>query len=198
MSRHSHSTVIFFMVYLLLVNLIVIERVIAEDAMITTIRNQQQALRDNMSNLVDGFLPKTASAKKKPTLSPYQSPKSTTSLYAFPNGVRDPFAVPLRLLQSLAANQSAQNQDAAQLNYAFSRVAAKKMPKIKLKGVMHRPDDSSPLAVVQLNNETYMVRENDEVGFNPANPAQVIKIIKINRLSMLVEVGTLGELVIVR
>jgi len=117
---------------------------------------------------------------------------------AYPNGIRDPFAIPSLLLQTLALERSNKVQSNSLSSYAFSQTSVLTMPKIKLKGVMHQRRDSSPLAVILLNNETYMVREGDEIGFNLAEPSQVIKIKQIKRLSLLIEVGTLGELVIVR
>ncbi len=116
---------------------------------------------------------------------------------AFVNGERDPFMMPLALKQQMQRLQQQSSVDRSQL-YAFSRINAQQMPKIRLKGVMHKPGKRSPLAVIEMNDETFMVRESDEVGFNIADPSQVIKIKKIDRLSLLVEVGTLGELLIIR
>jgi hypothetical protein len=117
---------------------------------------------------------------------------------AFPKGIRDPFAIPSILLQSLATERSKKERQLSASAYAFSNTSLLAVPKIKLKGVMHHPNNPSPLAILLLNGETYMVREGDEVGFNPSEPSQVIKIKKIKRLSVLIEVGTLGALVVVR
>ena len=117
---------------------------------------------------------------------------------AFPQGIRDPFAIPSILLQSLASERSKKERKLSASAYAFSNTSLLSVPKIKLKGVMHHPKNPSPLAILLLNSETYMVREGDEVSFNLAEPSQVIKIKKINRLSVLIEVGTLGALVVVR
>ncbi len=117
---------------------------------------------------------------------------------AYPAGKRDPFAVPSRLLQNIVSNRGYSGKDNQLMKYAFSRTTVDSIPKIKLKGVLTQRSDDSPLAMILMNNETYMVRENDEIGFNPLDPSQVIKIKKIDRLSMLVEIGTLGELVIIR
>lgn len=115
---------------------------------------------------------------------------------AFPKGVRDPFAIPSILLQSLASERSKKERKLSA--FAFSNTSLLSMPKIKLKGVLKLREGAPQLAILLLNNETYMVREGDEVGFNPVEPSQVIKIKKINRLSVLVEVGTVGAVVIVR
>lgn len=117
---------------------------------------------------------------------------------AFPKGVRDPFAIPSILLQSLASERSKKERKLSASAFAFSNTSLLSMPKIKLKGVLKLREGAPQLAILLLNNETYMVREGDEVGFNPVEPSQVIKIKKINRLSVLVEVGTLGAVVIVR
>jgi Tfp pilus assembly protein PilP len=127
-----------------------------------------------------------------------QNPVAFIDSIAFPKGNRDPFAIPSILLQSLANERSEKERKLSASAFAFSNSSLHSVPTIKLKGVVHHPGNPSPLAIVHLNNETYMVREGDEVGFNPAEPSQIIKIKKINRLSVLVEVGTLGALVIVR
>jgi len=139
-------------------------------------------------------------AEPEPEAKVFSSRQAVTFVdsIAYPKGVRDPFAIPSLLLQTLALERNNKVQSNSLSSYAFSQTSVLTMPKIKLKGVMHQRRDSSPLAVILLNNETYMVREGDEIGFNLAEPSQVIKIKQIKRLSLLIEVGTLGELVIVR
>jgi len=134
----------------------------------------------------------------KPALFSSTEPVTIIDSIAYPHGIRDPFAIPSLLMQTLAIERSNKTRGNGSSSYAFSQTSLLTMPKIKLKGVMHQRRNLSPLAVILLNNETYMVREGDEIGFNLAEPSQVIKIKSIKRLSLLIEVGTLGELVIVR
>jgi len=137
-------------------------------------------------------------SEAKPEMFSSHEPVTFIDSIAYPHGIRDPFSIPSLLLQTLAVERSHKKQANASSSYAFSQTSLLTMPKIKLKGVMHQRRNLSPLAVILLNNETYMVREGDEIGFNLAEPSQVIKIKRIKRLSLLIEVGTLGELVIVR
>ena len=77
----------------------------------------------------------------------------------------------------------------------------KKVPKLKLRGVINaeskRPEDL--LALLEVNNqEVYMVRIGDEISYDPGNPASAIKIMSITRLSIKVQVGNLGNVLIIR
>ncbi|NOG58903.1 MAG: hypothetical protein HND53_00240 [Proteobacteria bacterium] len=77
----------------------------------------------------------------------------------------------------------------------------KKIPKLKLKGVIN-PDANSPkelLALLEVNSkEVYMVRVGDELSYDPTNPSAAMKIVTISRLSVTVQVGSLGNVLIVR
>lgn len=172
--------------------------VMAEDSFVTKAREDQQEMLDSLTVLNN----KINFGEKKQAGKQAAFKMSAVSLYtdssAFPDGVRDPFAVPSLLLQSLVNERHKKEARSSMAGHAFARDAALIMPKIKLKGVLHQRGSDSPLAIVLLNNETYMVREGDEVGFNAIKPSHVIKIKEIKRLSVLVEVGTLGELVVVR
>ncbi len=170
----------------------------AEDPMIEKQRHFQKerfAAFNKINRSFDFDDKKTQHNLKKSDTTP---PIPLIDSVAFPNGIRDPFAVPSILLESLASERNKKEQMLSSSTYAFSNTSLLKMPKIKLKGVVHRKGSSEPLAIVLLNNESYMVREGDELGFNPSEPSKIIKIKKIRRLSVLVEVGTLGALVIVR
>jgi len=176
--------------------------VTAEDPFVAKQRVIQKELFDRFTALDRKFNPaknKESTTAVKPK-SPFSKPfveKPFIDHIAFPQGVRDPFAIPSLLLQSLVAEQNNNGKNLSS-NSNFFRNSQLPLPKIKLKGVLHHQNNPSPLAIVLLNEETYMVREGDEIGFNIAEPSQVIKIKKINRLSLLVAIGTLGELVIVR
>ncbi|NOR71809.1 MAG: hypothetical protein GQ532_19335 [Methylomarinum sp.] len=139
--------------------------------------------------------PKT---EAKPEMFSSHEPVTFIDSIAYPYGIRDPFAIPSLLLQTLAIEHNNKMQGNMTSSYSSVKTSLLTMPKIKLKGVMHQRRNLSPLAVILLNNEIYMVREGDEIGFNLAEPSQVIKIKKIKRLSLLIEVRTLGQLVIVR
>jgi hypothetical protein len=46
--------------------------------------------------------------------------------------------------------------------------------------------------------QIHMVKIGDEIAFDRTDPGLVFKIREINRLSVIVEVGTLGDMIIVR
>ncbi len=76
-----------------------------------------------------------------------------------------------------------------------------KIPKLKLKGVINA-DKKAPkdlLALLEIDNrEVYMVRVGDEISYDPSKPNSAIKIVTISRLSVTVQVGSLGNVLIVR
>jgi len=133
----------------------------------------------------------------KPEMFSSHEPVTLIDSIAYPYGIRDPFAIPSLLLQTLAIERDNKMQGSMSSSSSV-KTSLLTMPEIKLKGVMHQQHNADPLAVILLNNETYMVREGDEIGFNIAEPSQVIKIKRIKRLSLLIEVRTLGQMVIVR
>jgi Tfp pilus assembly protein PilP len=119
------------------------------------------------------------------------------SINAFLNGVRDPFAVTQEIALLGQAGQTAQGPYAG---HSFkSSSLAFNLPKLTMKGVVFKAQEKLPIALLEIGGiGVYMVRVGDEFSFNPAIPTQVIKVIKISRLNVVVEVGTLGDLIVVR
>lgn len=119
------------------------------------------------------------------------------SINAFVNGIRDPFAVTQEIALLSQANQTTQG---AYADHSFkSSGLAFTLPKLTMKGVVFKKQEKLPIALLEIGgNGVYMVRVGDEISFNPAMPTQVIKVIKISRLNVVVEVGTLGDLIVVR
>jgi len=117
------------------------------------------------------------------------------SINAFINGVRDPFAITQEIALLSQENQTSQS---AYANHDFkSSGLAFTLPKLTMKGVVFKKQN--PIALLEIGgNNVYMVRVGDEISFNPAMPKQVIKVKKISRLNVIVEVGTLGDLIVVR
>ena len=119
------------------------------------------------------------------------------SISAFINGIRDPFAV----TQEIALlNQASQTTQGAYADHSFkSSSLAFTLPKLTMKGVIFKKQEKRPIALLEIGGSgVYMVRVGDEISFNPAMPTQVVKVIKISRLNVVVEVGTLGDLIVVR
>lgn len=75
------------------------------------------------------------------------------------------------------------------------------IPTLKLRGVIH-PHSDKPgelLALLEVgNNDVHMVRVGDEISYDPRDPNAAIKIIDINRLTVTVQAGSLGNVLIVR
>lgn len=76
-----------------------------------------------------------------------------------------------------------------------------KIPSLKLKGVINpnQKANGDLLALLQVNKkDVYMVKVGDEISYDPSNPTAAIKIMSITRLSVQVQVGNLGNILIVR
>lgn len=101
---------------------------------------------------------------------------------------RDPFAVTGRLLQAASNDQSA----------LFSPLPqAGKIPPMHLRGLI-RDGDGGLAALLEINKAIHIVRDGDTVGLHDLGINTVIRIRKINRLNIIVETGTLGQMIIVR
>ncbi len=73
------------------------------------------------------------------------------------------------------------------------------VPRLTLRGIIIKSGLSSPLALLEISGHgVFMVREEDEISYNAASPKDVLKIKKIRRLSVIVEAGTVGDLIVVR
>jgi hypothetical protein len=72
------------------------------------------------------------------------------------------------------------------------------LPKLKLRGYIGDETDD-PIALLDIENQgVFMVRKGDTVGLQIGGRNTVLKIKDITQLSVLVEVGTIGQVVIVR
>ncbi|OUS02447.1 hypothetical protein A9Q81_08680 [Gammaproteobacteria bacterium 42_54_T18] len=125
---------------------------------------------------------------------------SDANSLAFLNGIRDPFSATKKIVDTGNDGASSDDEGSAYSGYDFkSPGLAVKLPKLSLKGVVYKQSESDPLALLDVaGHGVYMVRLEDEIGFNFSDPSQVIKIKKINRLNIVVEVGSLGDLIVVR
>ncbi|MFB0979695.1 MAG: hypothetical protein QMC62_02110 [Alteromonadaceae bacterium] len=146
----------------------------------------------------------TSVAKSEPDVSnnrklasPPPAVNINPSSNAFVNGIRDPFAVTQEIALLSQAGQTSQGGYAG---HSFkSSGLAFTLPKLTMKGVIFKSNEQLPIALLEIGGiGVYMVKVGDEFSFNPAMPTQVIKVIKISRLNVVVEVGTLGDLIVVR
>ena len=106
---------------------------------------------------------------------------------------RDPFSVSNILRQKLQGNE--RNGQSQFQQGQFTQT----IPRLKLKGIVVDKKTKQPLALLNIGDQTvHLVREQDEISFDPVDPKQVIKIQKITSSNVIVEVGTLGDLILVR
>lgn len=78
------------------------------------------------------------------------------------------------------------------------QVTTKELPKMFLRGHLTGPNGDM-VALLQIDEgEVYIVREGDTIGLHDFGFDTVLRIQKISRLHLVVESGTLGQLIIVR
>lgn len=70
-------------------------------------------------------------------------------------------------------------------------------PELELKGIVNREDEVTALLRIG-PSRVYMVRAGDQISFDPTRPSEAIKIREISRLSVIVEIGSIGNVVVVR
>ncbi|QPJ62483.1 MAG: hypothetical protein G3M70_11625 [Candidatus Nitronauta litoralis] len=107
------------------------------------------------------------------------------------NGKRDPFAVTNRLLKVRLG------QGEGALSFQPAKPGAN-FPVMKLRGIVRRPGKKIAALLEVEGAGTHVVREEDTVGLNELGKDAVVRIKKINRLNLVVEVGSLGQVMIVR
>jgi len=103
---------------------------------------------------------------------------------------RDPFAA------SKSLGVESQRQDGG---FEFlPSDGTQKLPNLKLRGYIG-DKDKDPMALLDVEGRgVFLVRKGDTVGLQISGRHTVIKIKDITNLSIFVEVGTLGQVVIVR
>lgn len=82
----------------------------------------------------------------------------------------------------------------------FRPQAATSIPELQLRGIVNGADGSRVGLLQVGNQQVYMVRAGDTISLRTRNSASntVINIREINQLTLIVESGTLGEVIIVR
>ncbi|MEM9385904.1 MAG: hypothetical protein AAGA68_12640 [Pseudomonadota bacterium] len=70
-------------------------------------------------------------------------------------------------------------------------------PELELKGIVDLEDEVTALLRIG-PSRVFMVRQGDQITFDPTRPGQAIKIREISRLSVVVEIGSIGNVVVVR
>jgi|TARA_B110000116_G_C16492994_1_gene427780 hypothetical protein len=109
---------------------------------------------------------------------------------------RNPFAPTEKILTSMVSTYTDNGRSAFVSSGALTR-----LPPLKLRGVVKPDDDNSVVALLEVGGsgkQIHMVKIGDEIAFDRNDPSLVFKIRAIDRLSVIVEVGTLGDVIIVR
>ena len=104
---------------------------------------------------------------------------------------RDPF--------SLSGVQR-QVDNASETGLRFTRQPGGRIPRLILRGIA-RGSDNTRIGLIEIGSEgVYMVQEGDTVSLRPSAQAgnTVLSIKEIGEITMIVESGTLGEVIIVR
>lgn len=157
----------------------------ATDSTVATSR----ILPDTVSNPVSSAL--STPRKQTNVTLPTDNGEKDLSLLTGSSQSRDPFALTTVILGS-------QNDNTAPALEFTPVIAEAKIPKLRLKGIINTKGEKTALLEVA-GYDTYVVKENDAIGLPPSKGGtNVIKIKKIDRLSLIVEVGHLGQVIIVR
>lgn len=110
--------------------------------------------------------------------------------------IRDPFAPTEQILSSMVSPYSGDSDS----TFVSSGVLTR-LPPLKLRGIVKPGDQSTVVALLEVGGagkQIHMVKIGDEIAFDRSDPTLVFKIREIDRLSVIVEVGTLGDVIIVR
>ncbi len=108
--------------------------------------------------------------------------------------IRDPFNL---------SNQAGNNRSSG-LGFGSSflpDINNTKIPMLKVKGIIYSESrqEEDLLALLEVGkDEVHMVRVGDEISYNHMDPNAAIKIINISRLTVTVQAGRLGNILIVR
>ena len=154
--------------------------------------NQDNSLLDQINQTIDNFeIGDYANQLKEAAVDsiPDINFKDNSSVIS----MRDPF--------NLSSQMGSQRSGGFNFNSSFLPTNTSKIPSLKLRGVI-TPSSGKPgdlLALLEIDDkEVYMVRVGDEISYDPGKPNAAIKIININRLTVTVQAGSLGNVLVVR
>lgn len=105
--------------------------------------------------------------------------------------LRDPFAVTSLMLQEQQTHGDA-------LRFTPLSAAGGAAPQLTLRGVINGKNGARLALLDVAGSGVYLVREGDSISLHRATGNTVIKVKEVSHLSLLVEIGTLGEVIVVR
>ncbi len=127
----------------------------------------------------------TAGSERRPAA--YEDPNEAEA-----PAQRNPFAPSRRSVALVAGGAGAGTRFRA-------NNASSKLPRLKLRGLVQGDSGSEVTALLEINAVgVYVVHKGDIIGLPMGGNDNVIKVNEITDLSIVVEVGSLGQLVIVR
>jgi hypothetical protein len=106
---------------------------------------------------------------------------------------RDPFALTQRMIDE--ANLNSGQKPTEFIQQAVTRL---NIPDIALKGIVQTKEGTRAAMIGIGPKRTYVVRETDSVSLSEFKQDTVLFIKEINRLSVVIEVGSLGQSIILR
>lgn len=108
---------------------------------------------------------------------------------------RDPFAVTGELVTQ--NNQPVQKRVSSS-GHVFTPKQEIKLPQMSLRGHL-KGNDGVVIALLQIGKgQVHIVREGDTIGLHEFGLNTVVRVKKISRLQLIIESGSLGQLIIVR
>ncbi|MET0089851.1 MAG: hypothetical protein ABW068_07485 [Candidatus Thiodiazotropha sp.] len=128
----------------------------------------------------------TGTLQNKPSMPQMLAPTTErrTDVY------RDPFAMTEALIRKSGTPGK---------ELEFSPVNLKvRIPKLSLKGVVNKGEGEMAALLDMAGYGTYVVREGDTLSLPDQGENSVIKIQRIDRLSLVVQVGLIGQVIVVR
>lgn len=107
---------------------------------------------------------------------------------------RDPFALTNRIYTS------SQNRTHGRYNFIPGQIApsAGAIPRMKMRGLVRGKDNDLAALLEIVGDGIYVVRPDDTIGIYGSSSNSVVKVRSIDELSVVVELGSLGQVVIVR
>ena len=111
--------------------------------------------------------------------------------------MRNPFALTGKL-RDAKVNMANKEVVVLKGEETFTPKPEVKIPKMRLRGHL-KGSDGEVLALLEIDGgDTHIVREGDTVGLNDLGLDSVLRVRKISRLHMVVEAGSLNQMIIVR
>ena len=102
---------------------------------------------------------------------------------------RDPFSVSPAMLEESKLKSE---------GLRFTPMAGAQVPQLKLRGIINAESEDRLGLIEVVREGVFLVREGDTISLRSAASNTVIKITEIGALSVVVEAGTLGEVIVVR